>query len=161
VSYLYFVQAGSNHPDHPIKIGYATNLRARMSAIQTGCPVELRFVTSILLDDMSPVIEKRLHEAFRVVREHGEWFAPHPRICETIPMLRRFQGWNEKRSMFALKETLREELGNLRFTSLTLDDVAQWKRDLANREATYRRLIEADERARQAINTDMAAEEHW
>jgi hypothetical protein len=60
-----------------IKIGYATNVRARLSGLQTGSAAKLE-----LLCTVDPVLfpEKALHQRFREDRAHGEWFRPSRRL---------------------------------------------------------------------------------
>jgi hypothetical protein len=68
---VYFV---ATHNLSRVKIGYTTNLRARLDSLKTASPVRLRLLhsTTGTLDE-----EKRLHEAFRHLRCRSagkEWF---------------------------------------------------------------------------------------
>lgn len=65
--WTYFV-ATVGHPRR-VKIGYATNVRARFSAIQSGCPVKL-----VLLGVLEGNHESALHDRFASYHHHGEWF---------------------------------------------------------------------------------------
>ena len=58
-----------------IKIGRTTNLKQRISNIQSGCP----FILALWLGIKTPndvEIEKHLHYAMRHVHLRGEWFTP-------------------------------------------------------------------------------------
>jgi hypothetical protein len=71
-SVVYFVSYGT-----AIKIGYSTNLRKRLGALQAGVPerVVLEFSCA---GDMR--MEKELHQRFARDRLHSEWF----RYSDTI-----------------------------------------------------------------------------
>lgn len=73
---IYFIQAeGIGH----VKIGYTDgdDVSDRAAALQTGSPVPLRVLGTILgtLED-----EKNLHRRFAAHRVHGEWFKPVPEL---------------------------------------------------------------------------------
>ena len=58
-----------------IKIGRTTNLKQRISNIQSGCP----FLLSLWLGIRTPndsQVEKHLHKAMRHAHLRGEWFVP-------------------------------------------------------------------------------------
>lgn len=56
------------------KIGKTKNLQARFAQLQTGSPLKLKFILSIVTDDMDN-LEARLHRRFADKRGIGEWFA--------------------------------------------------------------------------------------
>lgn len=57
--------------DNYIKIGFTTNLKNRLSSIQTYAPQKLRLYVSFA---GSVSDEKRLHQRFSAYRQNGEWF---------------------------------------------------------------------------------------
>ncbi len=67
--------------DGYVKIGSSTNLKARLSQLQTGCAVPLR-----LLGTCSGGFarEKALHREFGAWRRHGEWFKFPPEVLATL-----------------------------------------------------------------------------
>lgn len=65
---VYFIQAGEGGP---IKIGFATSVKGRLSAMQTGHAQRLSVLATID-GDMSD--EKRMHARFLSLRMEGEWF---------------------------------------------------------------------------------------
>jgi hypothetical protein len=67
---LYFIQDGN---DGPIKIGWTTNVRERISRLQMGNPRPLRVVAVILGGEEE---ESRWHNDYADQRLRGEWFAP-------------------------------------------------------------------------------------
>jgi len=74
--FVYFLRSGDL-----IKIGFATNIRKRITDLQIANPGEL-----VLLASMrgSPWIEKKLHHRFRSLRSRGEWFSSGPRLLDFI-----------------------------------------------------------------------------
>ncbi|MCP1202279.1 GIY-YIG nuclease family protein [Acetobacter oryzoeni] len=58
-----------------VKIGYAANLSARLSTLQSASPVPLSLVRS---SDGTKGLEAWLHEHFSEYRKQGEWFSYHP-----------------------------------------------------------------------------------
>lgn len=67
-SFVYFVEAvGIDR----IKIGWTTNLEARLTDLQCGCPVPLEHCFSIPGGSDE---EHELHHRFRHARTSGEWF---------------------------------------------------------------------------------------
>lgn len=76
VDHVYFIQVGD---DGPVKIGRtALSVKARLSAIQTGCPYELKLIG--VVDDATGGLEQELHRKFRRWRMRGEWFRPVPSV---------------------------------------------------------------------------------
>jgi hypothetical protein len=55
------------------KIGKALNIDNRLSALQTGCPFELR-VVSFIETDLNTEVEKHLHQKYSNNNFRGEWF---------------------------------------------------------------------------------------
>lgn len=53
------------------KIGFSKNPSERIKSIQTGCPYEVKLLC-YYKGDM--ITEKRLHEKYKDLRLHGEWF---------------------------------------------------------------------------------------
>ena len=66
--YVYVLEA---HPLTPVKIGYTTELRARIATLQTGCPYPLR---CLHLVPAAQKLESWLHRLLRAERLTGEWF---------------------------------------------------------------------------------------
>lgn len=68
---VYFIQPVGGGP---VKIGVSNCPVARLTALQTGCPVPLEIVKTI------PAIrnktERDIHKAFAEYRVRGEWFSP-------------------------------------------------------------------------------------
>lgn len=68
MGHIYFIQVGN---DGDIKIGYSTNIKSRMSTLQTSIPVTIKLLGYICGDI---TIEKELHKKFRIFKVKGEWF---------------------------------------------------------------------------------------
>ena len=66
-SVVYFI----TYENGPIKIGVATDVKKRLSGLQTGCPFKL-FVLATMAGDNSE--EYKLHNKFQHLRLNGEWF---------------------------------------------------------------------------------------
>lgn len=66
--FVYFVEAGEGGA---IKIGVTANVQARIKAIQTTNPLEIRLIAAIPGDHRD---ERRLHKRFKDERLNGEWF---------------------------------------------------------------------------------------
>ena len=66
--YLYVVKCNEYY-----KIGVASNVEARLAALQTGNPYEL-IVKSCFEFDNANSIEQALHQKFSEKQKHGEWF---------------------------------------------------------------------------------------
>lgn len=60
------------------KIGYATDLKKRLSMMQVGSPVELTLVG--FFEGRSMVYERKLQRRFRKTRLRGEWFTESPEL---------------------------------------------------------------------------------
>lgn len=70
MSQVYFLQMGANGP---VKIGYSTNLKARITAISQGLPY---YPTLLLTLDGGRELELRLHRALHRSHIRLEWFKP-------------------------------------------------------------------------------------
>ena len=57
-----------------VKIGFAKNLKQRMSNIQSGCPYEINLFTCAHAPNYREV-EKYLHNYFSGFNSYGEWFS--------------------------------------------------------------------------------------
>lgn len=75
---VYFIQPAAGGP---IKIGFAGNIRFRVSELQIGCPVKLA-VLGVIPASMSK--EKEIHSQFAHLRQDGEWFESAPELLEFI-----------------------------------------------------------------------------
>jgi hypothetical protein len=72
---VYFIQAGS---DGPIKIGWASVVGKRLTALQTSHWEELTLLATIPCSDKSE--EGRIHSMFAQERMRGEWFRASERL---------------------------------------------------------------------------------
>lgn len=83
---IYFIGA-SEQAEAPrwIKVGFtAGDPRARLRAMQTGCPLELVLIASI----PGPMkAETEMHEVFADERVRGEWFRASEFVLNTIENL--------------------------------------------------------------------------
>lgn len=75
---VYFVQAGT---DGPIKIGTATDLLKRVSALQTGNAATLHILGFI---PGGPYEESAMHDRFSHLRIRGEWFQSSPELLDFV-----------------------------------------------------------------------------
>jgi hypothetical protein len=75
---VYFVQAGE---DGPIKIGFAADVRKRLSGLQVNCPARIRPLGMV---DGDKSTERQLHSRFAHLRVCGEWFTPAPELLALI-----------------------------------------------------------------------------
>ena len=80
-SVAYFLRAGL---DGPIKIGFTSNLRHRLTSIETSSSEEI-FILSVI--DGARELEQELHRRFWPHRVRGEWFAPVPELLAYIATL--------------------------------------------------------------------------
>lgn len=64
-----------------IKIGWSTNPSSRGTSMQTFSPLKLQLLHFV---QANILLERVLHERFRAVRQHGEWFEPVHGILEQI-----------------------------------------------------------------------------
>jgi hypothetical protein len=79
-SQLYVLVAGD--ATWPVKIGFTTKpVSARVKALQTGCPYELRLICSAPATRLE---EQAVHNAFAPYRVKGEWFGSAPHLTRFI-----------------------------------------------------------------------------
>jgi hypothetical protein len=66
----------SNAANSLLKIGYADNLKQRISGMRTGSPVELKLQHFIYFVDcmIAGMVEKDAHDELAEYRRRGEWF---------------------------------------------------------------------------------------
>jgi hypothetical protein len=76
--YVYFVQMGD---DGPIKIGFATDVQARITTLQTSSPHEL-VLRKVVPGTVAK--EREFHQRFAQTRLKGEWFKPSSALSEVI-----------------------------------------------------------------------------
>lgn len=88
-SYIYFVQAGLSGP---IKIGVTTDIKNRLSQLQTGNPENLRLLALHLGDRH---LEKALHRYFAPHQVKSEWFMPNEELVELIENPSYLALWSE------------------------------------------------------------------
>ena len=74
---IYFVQ---QEKTQLVKIGYAENIQKRFKELKKSLP-DLKILTTIEGDYK---VEKKLHETFRHLMNHGEWFTPGPDLMNFI-----------------------------------------------------------------------------
>lgn len=68
--YVYFIQHGTRRG--PVKIGFSTSPKTRLSALQMATPASVRLLAVEEADDRS--LERSLHARFADLRVRGEWF---------------------------------------------------------------------------------------
>lgn len=78
--YIYFVQACRSGL---VKIGRATHFSARLSAIRSQSPEPIR-VLGVMVADFPAEAEAVIHERFRDLHHHGEWFRPSAEMLGMI-----------------------------------------------------------------------------
>lgn len=78
--FVYFITDGD-----AIKIGHATNVKKRLSSLQSGHSKRLTVLTTVSGCVMS---EYSLHQRFAHLRISGEWFRPEPELADFIRELR-------------------------------------------------------------------------
>lgn len=86
VADVYFVQLGRRGL---IKIGYSTDLNARVRALVSGHP-SLRLIGSI---PGTRLDEAAWHKQWQHLRSTGEWFRPHPTLVNAIGEAILAGGW--------------------------------------------------------------------
>ncbi len=65
---VYFI---SDHHEETVKIGISNNIRMRLRYLQMSSPVALKVVANVV---GGGEVEAGIHETFRHLRLHGEWF---------------------------------------------------------------------------------------
>lgn len=78
VSQVYFIQAGECGP---VKVGFTSNLKERLDALQVGHPENLRLLGA---RQGGPAEEAELHRRLAAHRVRGEWFAPAPEVLSAV-----------------------------------------------------------------------------
>ena len=78
ISMIYFIE---NTETKHIKIGFSTDVRTRLSDLQTSSPHELRILT---LCEGTDKHEKELHKKFNDYHYRGEWFIPNKELIDYI-----------------------------------------------------------------------------
>ena len=77
--HVYFIQSIAGGP---IKIGYASDVAARIDQLQTGSPTPLRLLA--VIPGAGSSVETALHRRFVALRAHGEWFHPVAELTDYI-----------------------------------------------------------------------------
>jgi hypothetical protein len=77
---IYFIGGDAGH----IKIGVSANPESRLAAIQTGSPIPLRILATVLGGYDA---ERAYHARFAAHRAQGEWFERHPEVLAEIDRL--------------------------------------------------------------------------
>jgi len=70
---LYMVLANSPYKMNLVKIGVSSNVKKRMSQIQTNCPYKLSLIAEAKTNDAFGH-ERALHDQYKKYRLEGEWF---------------------------------------------------------------------------------------
>lgn len=66
-----------------IKIGIASDFKARMSVLQVGNPYEIKTVNLFFAQDAKEA-ERKLHDRFWAYRSRGEWFEMPQRLIDAL-----------------------------------------------------------------------------
>lgn len=69
--YVYLIEAVGFHL---VKIGYTTNVAARLQQLSTGTPAPLRVLKQIECVNPGP-LERDMHRRYAAFKRHNEWFA--------------------------------------------------------------------------------------
>lgn len=77
-SKVYFVREG---PTGPFKIGITSNMKKRMTTLQTANSTEL-FLMGVIRGGKPE--EDALHDRFSRFLKRGEWYYPHPELIKEI-----------------------------------------------------------------------------
>jgi hypothetical protein len=73
LSFIYLIGPESGFP---IKIGHATSVTGRLSALQMGCWEKLKIHHTITVTrDIAADVERRIHHKFGADRLRGEWYS--------------------------------------------------------------------------------------
>jgi predicted GIY-YIG superfamily endonuclease len=85
-TYLYFIQ---NVVSGSIKIGYTSDLDARLSDHQVGSDAPLKYILTIPFSDdlKAKDMEKELHLKFSKYNIRGEWFEPAEEILNLVDLV--------------------------------------------------------------------------
>src|SRR5579863_2370862 len=76
-SVVYFLQSETGS----IKIGYTTNLRARIHHLKSGTDRPLKLLATVRGNKNA---EAHIHQLLSAHRLSGEWFSPHPDVLEVV-----------------------------------------------------------------------------
>ena len=68
MKYIYFIQCTTTGF---VKIGKSTNPKSRLKSLQCGSPTKLKLIKKI---EGGIYLESILHEYFKHLHRHGEWF---------------------------------------------------------------------------------------
>lgn len=79
---VYFVQSIDGGP---VKIGWTTNLKERLSRIQKDLSINLKLLG--ILNTPSKHEERRIHKQFKHIRLYGEWFDDTSELLDFIANL--------------------------------------------------------------------------
>lgn len=83
-AWTYFIQSQS--APHLVKIGTTTTTpKARLLTLQVGSPTQLKLLWAV---KGIQCLEQYLHEAFKPIHVHGEWFKPAPDLGAFIKALK-------------------------------------------------------------------------
>jgi hypothetical protein len=82
---VYFVTC--ERPMFPIKIGFAADLRSRMTSLQVSMPWPIKLLVAL---EGKLADEEMLHRKFAHLRMEGEWFYRHEDILGVVKLIRSF-----------------------------------------------------------------------
>ena len=106
---IYFIRAGSRGP---IKIGFASDVAARMASLQTASPVPLVLIGAI---PGGLKLEKQIHAEVAEARLTGEWFKPTVDVRRWAQLARVIDGRHpEEVDAVALREDVRKQFRHLK-----------------------------------------------
>ena len=74
-TYVYFIQSGGK--DGPVKVGVASSIKRRLTALQIGNPQPLRFLLALEIDPgeaNASDVDAIFHRELLPVHIRGEWF---------------------------------------------------------------------------------------
>lgn len=83
--WVYVIGYVDSGDDEPVKVGYARNLRHRLSSLQTGTHRRLEILDSV---PGTMECERALHEAMSIHRVAFEWFTCRPEILHAFDGIR-------------------------------------------------------------------------
>lgn len=75
---IYAIRFESNGP---VKIGYTSDFRRRLSQYQVGSPAAIQ---TVALFDGDRTVEAAIHERLSAHRLRGEWFSPAPEVLDHL-----------------------------------------------------------------------------
>ena len=115
---VYFIQINDNGP---IKIGRATNIKARLRYLQDATPKQLNLIH--VIKHGGNKLEKELHHRFRKFNIKGEWFKPSKLILNYI-----------KKSYTKPKPiNIKEELhGEIRIEKMAIEAIRKYETAIKN-----------------------------